>query len=413
MLQVAKRPSGANMPGRSCPETHAASLGRVRPWRMSYAALLFGVAMTTTVVKCAAVAEDAATRALLNEVLAGYDANLALIQHGTASYTTKMTMYVPPPVADDEPSQGENGKPPAPDAGPRETLTSEVTVHFDYPRLRFDWRGDRRVAGAGLIVEERRKIVDGEQFIFYDPPRGAVKNPHAHNVMIVPTSSEIWSAMSAMHPREQFPNFSIADHIRALRNNPDASLNAAREADGLIRFDAAGPKFRASYWVSPSEGYSIVRSKMWAPTVSESQPVQILEATVRGTNGGAYVLDRRAIKNFTIVDGKIKPSHDEEVTLVKIDLLGQPDEKLFTLDGLDLPVGATVQDRIQGRRYEYAVAAVREPEIKVPAPSGPMKTRHWPTALYIAAGVGLLAVGFLSYRIRRRRKDSASNGDHR
>lgn len=366
-----------------------------------------------------AAAADESADALLDEIVAGCEANLALIQRGTARYAARRTdyLYSARPSA----SGDGHGRPelsgPATTRGPFE---SELTVTFDYPRLRFDWRGNGFVAEDLSAVTEECYISDGERVITYYMPQffelqklgegaGAAgrrphrgdSSPNAHNVVV-----ENISAMGRrlMDPRQQLPSGAIADEIRDVRADARGSVAAVDEGGGMIRVHIERPGYIANRWVSRKDGYCVVRSKSWVAQFGESRPVEEYEATARDAGNGAFVLDHRTLKDGIILagDDTVGPYYEEELRLVTIDLATPPDEKLFTLDGFDLPAGTKIQDRIEGRTYEYGVAAVKEPDIKVPPARGPMKARHWLTALYVLAGIALVAVGFFTHRLRRR-----------
>lgn len=287
---------------------------------------------------------------------------------------------------------------------------SEHTVYFDYPRLRFDWRGDGVVMGNDSEVADECLIYDSNRTITYAMPHfpagrpngshHGTSNPHAHNVLI---DAKRDPARHMMDPRQQPERFSAAEEIEGLRRIPDASLKAVSEPDGLIHYYGEARGSRGERWVSADQGYCLVAWKSWNPRFEE--PVEIYEGTVRSVGNGAYVVEHGVTKSSIIPSGADRPlpHSEEEITLLSIDLATPPDEKLFTLDGLDLPPGTKIQDRVEGRTYQYAVAAVKEHDIKSVEPSGPMKARPWATAAYLLAGIALVSIGFITQRFRRRK----------
>jgi hypothetical protein len=289
--------------------------------------------------------------------VAGYEANMALIQHGTASYAITRTIwrysFAPNRELGDPPNK------PSEEHGP---FDSDLTVHFDYPRLRFEWRGNGVVKGDDGFVHEECCIRDGERTIQVnlpqvpgksltgrgiDPPIQA-RHLSAANVIIYPKDHQ---HRRMIDPRQQQGSLSIAEHIRSVREDPMASLKAVREADGLIRCELNAAVLRATYWIDPEKGYCIVKSNHWNPRFEK--PFQIMVGSVRDAGNGAFVLETRTIKSSICFKDRMLPNFEEHIRLVELDLSNRPDPKLFTIDGLNLPKGARIQDRITGRDYEY------------------------------------------------------------
>jgi hypothetical protein len=75
--------------------------------------------------------------------------------------------------------------------------------------------------------------------------------------------------------------------------------------------------------------------------------------SARDAGNGAFVLETRTIKRSICFNDRMLPNFEEHIRLVEIDLSKRPDPKLFTIDGLNLPRGARIQDRIAGRNYKY------------------------------------------------------------
>lgn len=342
-------------------------------------------------------AEDETSEALLDEIVAGSEANLALIQTGTARYATTWTSY-----SYSRDVHGDERTRTAQRQGP---FRSTLTVYFDYPRLRFEWRGNGAVTGREADFIDEISISDGERLIQYAAPnfrtdaapehapdspalrrhRGAT-NPNAHNVLIEKRSQR----RPMMDPRQQMPLSSVAREVAGWRDNPEASLTAVKEADGTIRYDVEQGVYQASSWVSPEHGYCIVKSKSWRSNFGESNPTKEYEATARDAGNGAYVLEHRVLRNGIHVrdDDRIRPHYEEEVQLLSIDLATPPDESLFTIDGLDLPVGTQIQDRIEGRTYHYGMPGAEDREFHARFPSRDTMVYSPRDGFYIEAPAG-------------------------
>lgn len=213
-----------------------------------------------------------------------------------------------------------------------------------------------------------------------------------------------------MHPREQarpFWSFGV-DRISKMRASDATKLSAAKQEDGLVRLTVDSRTGHDVFWISPSEGYCVVQSKSWRlGSNEEEQPLATYEGTFREVPNGAFVLARRALHETRFVDGIYRPSRDEELTLLEIEMRDQLDPERFTLDGLGLPPGAIIHDALRGRQYEYGVPAVAESEIETPAPGGALTGRWWLWTIYAAVGVALVAT--LAYRVRRGRRRAVDN----
>ncbi|HUY31180.1 MAG TPA: hypothetical protein VMV69_00260 [Pirellulales bacterium] len=356
---------------------------------------VFSVWLMASVAPCRlGGAVDVASQALVDEVIAGTEANLALIEHGTATYSVRRTNVVPAGL--DVPGDVKI-------AHGTYTKEGEVRVSFDYPRMHFEWRGTGRVPGE---VATERAIYDGEYNMrFLVPSAGAGTG----TVFIMAGSHS--TTGNYLHPRKQFRGFwirppSFADQLRGMAA-ADASLTAARQPDGLVRFanQPTAGKIRGIYWISPNEGYSLVRAQEW-PVWSPVKPPQLYEATARPAGNGAFVLAHRLARFYSLSkSGELEPSREEESTLREIDLRVRPDPKLFTIDGLGLRVGARIDDQVHGRLYHYGIDAGGESGILLPRSGGPMTLRYWFIGLNGLAG--MLAIGWMIYRAKRGRPGPA------
>lgn len=396
LTRPALPPSACNI------ERVGTAIHRARLQRLPHSRRLAVCIATLVVLLGVVVAARAdSTEPLLEEVIAGAQSNLQLIQYGMAVYKIRVTQFASP--SRPAPSLGRRGKALAQRIGAsRATKTSEsdLTVIFDYPRIQYTRRGTGRIAGANELVVEERVIQDAERTISYMLPRGE-SDARFHNVIIEPPSND---ERPIIEPRQQLPRFSIAENIRGVRATGGAKIDAVQGDDGLIRITIAAPNFTINRWVAPKSGYCVVRSE------SEAERY---EASARQVGNGAFILESRLVKSFQRLNGVLTPRREEEATLVDIDLDKRPDGGTFTLAALSLPIGARVQDRIHGREYRYGVNAVNEADVNPPKAVGPMHARRWAWIVWVGGGLGLFAAGFVSRRIyagrARRVPDDASH----
>lgn len=393
---------------------HSLTIGRrgdnSRSRRDLFVALVF-VAMHTALGGQLLLARDETSEGLLDEIEAGVDANMALIQRGVAKYRAVVTTYPDYRRRGSTGSKRRRRVPVVDDGKPSGPYASETTVYFDYPCLRFDWHGQRRNAAGGVRETTEWTIFNHEYRI------ESSKSSSAY-ARIEPIKGGV-EAWETIHPRQQaMPNWGYplgASKLSAVRANRKVKLVAAYEPDGLIRLTMLAPVGNHSFWLSPNEGYSIVRVKIWRAGEDDSQPpYQVHEAAFRKTSNGAFVLEQRVSHQMLNgPDGKLTPSRDEEVRLLEIEMRDSIDPELFTLDGLSLPRGAKIIDTVHGRDYEYATAAVAESEIIPPEPRGAVAVWRWLTPAYVLVGAAL--AGALVWRIRRagaaRRRGNAPTND--
>ena len=324
-----------------------------------------------------AVADDE-TGGLLDECVAGINANLTLIEHGEATY--RLTGG----------SHGGNSQP------------WSLKVVFDYPRLRFEWRRDEVVDGQSVTVIDH-SILDSEQRIHYQPPLGGLRLPNANIVMITPNLKDSYVLMDPRQQQHQTwvdpPSF--AWQIAYMRKRAPDRLTAWRDEEGLIEisFQPSIEETRGIYWLSADQGYALVRAKQWSQTWGGKEPSNTYEAKFRQTSNGAFVVSYRHERDCVLEKGVLTPWRDEELWLESIDLEARPAETTFTVDGLDLPIGAPIHDQLNGREYRFGIDAVEERDIKVGQASGPMRLRSWLNIFNAAAGGALLM--WLGNRIGR------------
>ncbi len=304
---------------------------------------------------------------LIDEVVAGCDANLSLIERGRASYSVSHSY---------------------PD-GRKSLLSGPAALFFDGPRLRVD------IADRRMIQDEDRLVV----FIATDLGTAGGRDARNYNVTVdVPTrrSELVWA-----HPRMQGLTRleNIAQDIRAVRENREWNLGA--EAEGsLIKVTRESSGLKVEYWVDPSQGYGVVRHAKWSKRITNLPAVEV-DSKYRRVGNGAYVVSdcKRVFREPN--EGGYRTYEETRVVLMEIALAEHPDPTVFTIDGLGLPKGARIQDRINNREYVFGVSAVRDEDVGRPHVSGPQRT--FGRFVIGVAALAAVVVALVLWRALRRR----------
>jgi hypothetical protein len=268
-----------------------------------------------------------AADAVLDRIVAGSEANIAKIQSGHAVYSITRIQYL--------------------DGVEQSPKTDELDVSFDYPRVRIDSK-----------TRQLRKIYLKDGVISFDATNLPVVSRIGPRNLIATIKSLKEEEPIAIHPRMLGPAkwTSLAGEIRALESNPDCQVEGSEASDGgllIVRTHSEKMKVRALYEVAPQFGYGVVRATEWLLRDGGEEPFFEMTARYRKADNGALVLDRRTTSTAFVRDGKLLPQGRQEVELKEMTLIEPPSEKLLRLDGLGLPGGAMIQDRINGKEYLY------------------------------------------------------------
>lgn len=325
-------------------------------------------------------ADEATSNRLVDEVIAGIEANMSLIQAGTASYLIKAYPRSDPV----------NGHP----------WQFRLKAFFDYPDLRFDYVKSREIDGHSQVETNKREIISRGLLIEYDLPLGWGGDParapaDAHTVIISPISRNPSAAAPWPHPRMQWKWYwlnppSLAMRLRGLRSRSATPIDARREADGMIKVEFHDDNIaqREEFWLSPMQGYCVLRALVWSDRCAE--PTGTQEATATEAGNGSFVLRHRLERNFIPQAGKLVQIRRNEVLLEKIDLSRAPEKSTFEMSGLEPRVGARVLDEVKGHEYRYGVTSVKENAIVPGAAGGPMGLRKWLGAFNTLVGAAVL-----------------------
>jgi hypothetical protein len=337
------------------------------------------------------------TGALLDECIAGIEANLALIEHGTATYR----------INDVVKRRG--------NLIPQEQM---LKVIFDDRRHRFEWHKKERSEGSEEIVVEH-VIIDPERVIEYWPPIGGVLPANGHFVAITRNSN---NRRALMEPSQQRLNCwgvppTFVWEIGWMKKTAPDHLTARRDAQGMIEISFQPPSVevtRGVYWLSPEQGYGLVRANEWITGWDGDEPSSTYAAEFQNANNGAWVVAHRQERDRVPRDGALVHFHKHELWLDEIDLITRPADATFTIDGIGLPAGARIRDMLNGREYRYGIPAVDGQNIDVTQATGPMALRSWLGAFNTALGGVLLiwlgnrAARFYDRRLTLRRAKQSS-----
>ncbi len=310
---------------------------------------------------------------LLDEIVAGSDANFELIDHGRASYET--IVYIDGQHSD----------------------THLHAIHFDYPFLRAD-------------TANRVFIYKSDYVIDYRMPTGSISEYPAREHRAIIQDPTI-ASHPPFHPRVQnSPRATphAGNIITAVRGETNGTISAQyRLPDRIeVRYENPSEYFRAMYLVAPQLGYSLTRIEEYALKRSDSTPYRELTMSYRRIPSGAYIVEHRhEIKRLS--DGEKHSRTTEAVTrLVDFDP-ARPSPDVFRLESMGIPEGARIEDQINQRRYIFGVTAVTEEDIGVVEVTGPWRGTAPRRVLVIGTVViGLVVLWFGVIRRRFRRQGS-------
>ena len=310
---------------------------------------------------------------LLDEVVAGSEANLQLVEHGRATYKhTTGSAHQPA----------------------EHNQSSTYTVTFDYPFVRVDAPDHILVHTPELVIWYPTRMGHAPEYPAYEH-RAVISDPATAKPL-------------PFHPRIQHEHHlpDVAILINSQRKNPKATLTAERDGDGsiVIRYESPDAHFRAIFVVGPSFGYSLTRVERYSLKASSTVPlVETTLSYLRIPNGGYIVDEREAIYRLRAsVDGPYQILRSV-TRLVDFDP-ARPSPDVFRLESIGLPEGARIDDQINQRRYIFGVTAVTEDDIGTVEVTGPWRGRAPRRVLLIgtlAIGLVVLWFGVIRRRFRR------------
>lgn len=314
-------------------------------------------------------------RAILDEVAAGYQENQSLIQGGSATYT----------VVKNRPQEGRIEK-------------STQTITFLGPNIRVDTVINERLVRVETTTPERHAD------FFGDDLRGG----DAQSVIISP-SKQI--ASYDIHPRMS-GSCTISDFaavIQKVRNDPDCVVEATREGElYLISYTAPSRNVRERYWVAPAQGYSILRHRKETLSIPD-EPYRERESSFTRLPNGAFVIENSRLLTKYTTDRKVYTLGQEvSVVLEAISLNASVSLDVFELEGMGLPKGIPVIDRITGHDLVWGEDIVRESDIpdRLPVGGARPSTNRMLVALVGTALIVVLLVLHLWHARKRSREDN-------
>lgn len=308
---------------------------------------------------------------LLDEVIAGAESNLEKIAFGSARYRLTGKRY--------------NRR-----DGTWSDVESDIRVLFDGARYRED-HGDQRVLFTGDAYVE-----------FHAPYLGTPDEYEPFNYSVIVREPVFEKPLTA-HPRMQgllLPT-NIAEEIRAMRTKGDWDFSCERDAGGIIIVaSSATLRVEATYRVDPRQGYGVTNYQVRRLAEPPGVTTQV-ESSYRLNSNGAHVVDGTRRQLWAVIGDKLIDRSDTQIALVDIDLQNRPPPHELRLEGLGLPIGARIQDRIHGREFLFGVDPVREEDIIKAVPGGAWE--GWGIRrILVFTGIGLLIAG-IGYAFFRRR----------
>lgn len=361
-----------------------------------------------------------ALNAILDEIIAGCEANVALIDRGWARYDVTTTTADPSKLGQAARQKYE-----------RPLLKGTQPVRIDFDRTRCRWtigrircyRDDKHDVyfDAQTLEEGHEQKVPSHDAVHYRASIHAV-----HTSPFSPTPYHPRYLGHGIDGREN--DKTIADVLKGARKRLDVwSINVVPEEKLLkVMLDSKASSYRAVFWVSPQQGYSPVRGERWSLKVSDTTPASEFKVEYKQIQGGVFVASRRLQINRRPIDHqKYVESDRTEAVLTDIALGDQPKEDLFSLPGLGVPRGTIVRDKTTGKEYLYDVKNVTEGDInkkldliaegkdpdpeKRPPPRQVEPTRRRTLIrLAIAGGCLLVLLVLIWYRLRTRTSGSPS-----
>ncbi len=302
-------------------------------------------------------ADASESEPLLDEIVAGSEANFELIDHGRASYEEIVNL------------DGEHSH------------TQQFTIQFDYPVLRAD-------------MPDRIVIYKPDYVIRYFTRMGPQPEypPREHRVVIVDPAI---ASPPPVHPRAQYPSPRLphaGSILTGVRRDPNGTINTQHRVDGHIevRYENRGAHIRAIFVVAPQFGYSLTRIEEFALKSSDSIPFRELMMSYRRIPSGAYIVEERHELHRLWHGDEYSHTTETLTRLVDFDP-ARPSPDVFRLESIGLPEGARIDDQINQRRYIFGVTAVTEDDIGVVEVTGPWRGRAPRRVLLI----GTLVIGLV------------------
>jgi len=341
---------------------------------------------------------DEPTQSLIAEVIAGCEANLAKIQHGTASYTVTVKEAMKPREAREGNPNEWKFRPP----------TYGARIWFTPSRVRWD------EADARCLRDE---TTDTE----YTPAEGAEP---PHHIALIDELGQTFYHPSNFHPKSVGHSYmsdrhrTIGDYLRDVSTNPELSLVAVRTGSEItVRLTWRKAGAREDFVVAPAQGYGLLSFRQILLRRPEP-PMSERTAEYREVNG-AYVASR--LRTVVWVKLSANARHqvllDQTTVLDAIDLDDEPSAKKFRLADLGLPKGARVLDKRTGKYYLWGIDLTTEEDIEDAlthillmgdrSPYLQSKPgRRWLYWYVLPAIAALVAASVVVWRVRRRSESS-------
>ena len=396
------------------PQSWLSKAGRAHSSRIAGACHHMSVcwAILFVACSCSPAISQSEVSDVLAEIEAGSDANLALITSGILKYSVETKWRGPkkPPLID-RMTDPKLRKAIESTYQPERDLTVIMDVWWDGLQLRLDLTEPPEQI-------ERTIVGSHDAVVFKAPWMGTDRQFQAVDyVARIQPISKVSSPLA--HPLNQgVPMYSHSDrltlstYLRAAKTR-SLKIDVARK-DGLVELviDDSERFSRREFIIDPAQGYNVVTYRNWSTKLSDVEPDTVIKTTYSEGPPGAFHMSRTNHVSHQLLDGpgQNKPpatiATELDCELVSADFSAPPDEALFTIDSLGLPVGARIEDTIQGKTYHYGVdapASATLDNIEWTA-SGAHPSANWWRWLVSATVLTtvILAIASLYFRSRRR-----------
>lgn len=290
--------------------------------------------------------------AMLHEIVAGADANLASIeQKGSVRYRKSQVAYL--------------------DGAPQETEESIIEALYSGDRI--FWKTE---PGNSTPSEWRLMDDDGLYLIHL----ASSENPAFQNNVVLRPLDTARGAAALIDPRSlgfgvapsRAGLLSLSDLVRATLKQDARKIRVEREGteikltfyfppESFARIPANVRGAKEEIWVSPKQGYGVVRQKKWG---RPEWPYEEVECEYEQADNGAWIAKRYRSIGRGLEKGRVVQRKDVSVELLSadFDVDVTPDE--LTLAGIGVPKGSRIQDRVHNREYLLGINAVTEEEVQ-------------------------------------------------
>jgi hypothetical protein len=298
---------------------------------------------------------------LIEEIIAGSDANSVAVTEGTWTYRVNSSQQSSEagierlvelyPLGDRRDEFRKQLQ-----AGPT-TRVETVKLYLAPDLLRYDVSDD-------LGGDDREILRNGQCLSFSANWLGTESQYNARDYSVMITSPE-HKSFPNIHPLHTGLNShkslfsSMADVARGRRNDMER-CSFQRDGDRIVMILTDQIKsWQGRYVIDPAHGYLVSDIEEILTDTGEVLEWRKSEFQ-QNAAAGWFVSRQDSGRNGRVLDDNGKPvpgtkseKHSELISFAE----GPVDESVFTIEGLGLPIGGMIQDRINDKMYHYGVDA--------------------------------------------------------